>query len=167
MRKGWIFVGVWALALGLYGSRTTAGGSGRADALGDLGIACVGGGLIVYGFMLIRKERLIENIPRSRIRSVAMGLAEISGRARQETPLMSPHAGLPCVYYRYLIEEERRSGRGRTRWETVESGASSQPFQVEDETGAIRIDPDGAETILERDYRRVERGSGWLGRRTR
>jgi E3 Ubiquitin ligase len=136
------------------------------EAVVDVAVALAGGGLIYYGFVVLRERALILNIPSSKIRSVAMGLAEIKGTARQNLPLVSPLTGVACVYYRYLVEEERRSGK-RTTWVTIDSGESTQPFHLEDETGRILVDPENAETILRRDHYAVKRGEGWTGRRTR
>jgi hypothetical protein len=133
----------------------------------DAAALLLGGGLIVFGFMVLRRKRLLENVPTSRIRSVAMGFAELAGRAKNRTPLVAPFSGIPCVYYRYLVEEERQRSRGGREWATVDRGESSDPFYLQDETGALLVDPSGAETVLQRSYRRVERGEGWLGRRTR
>ena len=127
----------------------------------------VGAGLIVFGFILLRRKRLLENVPTSRIRSVAMGFAELLGSAKNRTPLVAPYSGIPCVYYRCLLEEERQRSRGGREWATLEQGESSDPFYLQDETGALLVDPAGAETVLERSYRQIERGEGWLGRRKR
>src|SRR6266705_1201454 len=102
--------------------------------------AAVGGGLILYGFTVLHEKRLVEDVPASKARSVAMGLAEVKGAARTKAPLASPITGLPCVYYRYLIEEERSGSRGNDRWVTIDKGESTQPFYVEDETGRILVD---------------------------
>src|SRR5260221_2444606 len=96
-----------------------------------------------------------------------MGFAEISGRAQEKLPLVSPITGFPSVYYRYLIEEERSGSRNRGRWVTIDSGQSTQPFYLKDETGQILVDPREAETVLRQTFRSVRRGEGWLGRRQR
>ncbi len=127
----------------------------------------LGIGLILFGFAVLRRKRLLENVPLSRIRSVAMGFAELLGVAKNRTPLVAPYSGFPCVYYRYLLEEERRRNRGGRTWVTVDQGASSDPFYLQDETGALLVDPTDAETVLERSYRKVEPGEGWLGCRKR
>ena len=137
------------------------------QAIFDLLSAAVGGGLILYGFTVLHEKRLVEDVPASKVRSVAMGLAEVKGAARTKAPLASPITGLPCVYYRYLIEEERSGSRGNDRWVTIDKGESTQPFYVEDETGRILVDPSGAETILRQDYRSIQRDGGWLSKRRR
>src|SRR2546422_95745 len=138
----------------------------RQHLIYDLIAFLAGGGLIVFGFIVLRRKRLLENVPTSRIRSVAMGFAELAGRAKNRTPLAAPFSDIPCVYYRFLVEEERQGRRGR-EWTTIDKGQSSDPFYLQDETGALLVDPSGAETGLERSFRRVECGEGWFGRRKR
>jgi len=108
------------------------------------------------GFNINRKKSLIENIPTSKVRSAAMGICEIIGLAKEKFPLKSPLTFTECVYYRFLIEEERSGSKGRTYWATVSSGSSILPFYVEDETGKMLVDPAGAEVILPADFRNTE-----------
>ena len=126
-----------------------------------LAAGTVGGfGLIVYGWMVHQRKRLIESIPTSTIRSLALGLVEIRGQAQPEEGLLSaPFSGLPCVFYSYAVEEHVGSGKN-ARWETIGKGTSEQPFFVRDSTGRVLVVPLGAELILpnERTYR-----NNWLG----
>jgi len=120
-------------------------------AAGTLG----GFGLFAYGWMVHQRKRLIESIPTSTIRSLALGLVEISGQAQTEEHLLSsPFSGLPCVFYSYAVEEHVGSGK-HARWETIAKGTSEQPFIVSDSTGQVLVVPLGAELILpdERTYR--------------
>jgi Zn-finger nucleic acid-binding protein len=124
-----------------------------AGALGGLG-------LCVYGWILHQRKRLIESIPTSTIRSLALGLVEISGQAQPgESLLSAPFSGLPCVFFSYAVEEHIGSGK-HARWETVANGASEQSFFVNDSTGQVLVVPLHAELILpdERTYR-----NDWLG----
>lgn len=132
----------------------------------DLAAAAGGGCLIRYGFRQLRKKNLIENIPSSPIRSVAMGLAEIKGHSPATATLVAPLSGKPCHYFRYRVEEERRSGKSR-EWVTVDQGESNAPFSVEDPTARILVNPDRADILLRRDYERIDRGEGWFGKRRR
>lgn len=125
-----------------------------------LGLGCLG-----WGFVLLHRKRAIDNVPRSRLRSVAMGFAEVEGVARMRTPVMAPYSGIPCVACRFLAEEEDSDRRGG--WRTVESGQSPDWFTLDDGTGTIVVDPDGADLHLGRDYRTIERAEGWFGKRRR
>jgi hypothetical protein len=144
--------------------------SGTAPATGSPlkhGLLLLGGlGLLGYGFVLLHRKRAIDNVPRSRLRSVAMGFAEVSGVALHRTPVMAPYSGISCVVYRYLAEEEDDRDR-RSGWRTIESGQSADWFVLDDGTGTIVVDPDGADLHLGRDYRTIERADGWFGRRRR
>jgi len=132
------------------------------------GLAAAGGvALLVMGFTLLRRKRVLENVPESRIRSVAMGFAELEGIAQKKCELAAPYSGIPCVYYRYLVEQERSTGRGGRTWETVERGESSEPFYLHDPTGTILVDPTGAQATLKQSYRNIEREGGWLSNRKR
>ncbi len=126
-----------------------------------LAAGTVGGfGLFVYGWMVYQRKRLIESIPTSTIRSLALGLVEISGRVQPEESLLSaPFSGLPCVFYSYAVEERVGSGKN-ARWETIAKGTSEQPFFASDATGHVLVVPLGAELILpdEHTYR-----NSWLG----
>ena len=126
-----------------------------------LAAGTVGGfGLFIYGWVLHQRKRLIESIPTSTIRSLALGLVEISGSAQPEEGLLSsPFSGLPCVFYSYAVEEHVGAGK-HARWETIAKGTSEQPFFVSDATGRVLVVPLGAELILPDE--RTSRSS-WLG----
>jgi Zn-finger nucleic acid-binding protein len=112
-------------------------------------------GLSVYGWMLRQRKQLIESIPTSTIRSLAVGLVEISGQTEPEESLLSsPFSGVPCVFFSYGVEEHVGSGK-HARWETIVTGTSEEPFYVSDTTGRVLVVPLGAELILpdERTYR--------------
>lgn len=98
-----------------------------------------------FGFRNWRLARLIDDTPRSRIRSAAQGYVELGGRARlpPNTVNNSPLTGRACVWWLYRIERSVTSNRNR--WETVDKGASTQVFLVEDETGACLVNPQGAD----------------------
>jgi Zn-finger nucleic acid-binding protein len=119
-----------------------------------------GMGLSAYGFVLNSRKRVIENIPTSAVRSLAVGLVEVSGHAQPErAPLRAPFSGLPCVVYSYAVEERRRSGK-ETRWKTIAEGTSEEPFYVKDETGRVLVVPFDAQLVLQ--DKRTTR-SNWMG----
>lgn len=104
-----------------------------------LGLFC-----LVRGVELGARKRLIENTPTSRIRSMAMGFVEVIGKARRKYELRVPYLLADCVHYRYAVTEKRHTGKG-SRWVVVESGQSGPvPFLLEDETGRVLVDPEGA-----------------------
>lgn len=155
------------LAVATSAFRLQATGRVPTDLFHALLLTAGGAALLSFGFVLLREKRLLENVPRSRIRSVAMGFAEIAGTTRVRTPLVAPLSGAACVFYRFLVEEEQSNGRGGGSWRRVDGGQSAEWFVLDDGTGSIVVDPDGAEADLGRDYREFERGPGLFGRRRR
>ena len=98
-----------------------------------------------FGFRNWRLARLIDDTPRSRIRSAAQGYVELGGRARMPANCAnnSPLTGRACVWWLYRIERSVMSNRNR--WETIDRGTSTQVFLIEDETGSCLVNPQGAD----------------------
>lgn len=100
-----------------------------------------------FAFRAIRRARLIEDVPTSKIRSAAQGYVELIGHAEaMEGPVVvAPLSQQSCVWYRYCVEERRRSGK-HIRWHIVEKGVSDSLFLLRDETDhCCVIDPEGAD----------------------
>jgi hypothetical protein len=93
----------------------------------------------------LRRLRLVRDTPTSRIASAAQGYVESSVHGKQlaDPPLLSKLSLLPCLWYRYRIEHKN----DKNQWHTEESGESSQPFLLEDDSGRCVVDPDGAEIL--------------------
>jgi len=106
------------------------------------------------------RRRLIDNIPTSKTTGVFIGLVELSGSAESPQPLTSYLAEIPCVSYRWSVEEHwsrtvtetYRDAKGHTQtrtrhesgWTTAASGGQSQPFYLKDDCGLILVWPEGA-----------------------
>jgi len=89
--------------------------------------------------------RTIEDFPTSTIRSAYQGYVELKGIGLyfDNDPMNAPLSKRPCIWYRYRVE--RSNGDG---WELVEAGTSSETFMLDDGTGRVVIDPDGAEVTV-------------------
>ena len=126
-----------------------------------IGVA-IGCLLLCISLRARRKQRLIDDIPTCKAQGVFIGLVELKGAAHTDTPVTSFLAACPCVHYRYTISEHWRKnetesytdskGHRRTRhrtrsgWKTVDSGGDSlEYFDLQDDTGSIRIRPHGAD----------------------
>ena len=112
-----------------------------------------GGGvyLFIRGFQLLQRKRLIMNTPASKIRSAAMGLVEVSGLAAGPYTMPAPITGLPCYYYRTMAWEWRREGKN-SKWVKVADESLHFPFYLEDNTGHVLVNPQGAELEIHRDF---------------
>ncbi|MEO5616220.1 MAG: GIDE domain-containing protein [Candidatus Eisenbacteria bacterium] len=95
----------------------------------------------LHGFQSFRRKRLIENTPTARIRSMAMGLVEVTGSVTGRSQLTSPFSGRPCAFWQVDVSS-RASKRG---WRVVHSNQSGNPFFLRDETGVALVYPQGAE----------------------
>ena len=100
------------------------------------------------GFQLRKKKKLIEDIPTSTVRGMAMGLVEVKGKAQSfKGTVKSPFAQVDSVFFHYKIEEYRSSGRSGS-WVTIKEFATPDWFFLEDDTGRVLVNPVGAELFL-------------------
>jgi len=95
----------------------------------------------LHGFQNLRKKRLLENTPTSKIRSMAMGLVEVQGAVAGRSSLAAPFSGRECVHW----EVDISTRTGKQGWQTVHRASSGQPFFITDETGTALVYPQGAE----------------------
>lgn len=109
----------------------------------------------------LKRLRAIRDTPTSRVASAAQGYVELIGRGKPfgDAPLISKLRMLPCLWYRYKVEQRT----SKDKWKTVDSGESSDSFLLRDETGDCVVDPESAEIITkhrdqwrEGDYRYTE-----------
>lgn len=120
---------------------------------------CFGVWSFFWGFKRLRRKRLIENIPTSTIRGLALGLVELIGKAKKEKLLKSPFTGTDCVLYRYTVERYEKRGKS-SRWVTIATGDTFYcPFWIDDGSGQMLVFPKNAELMLPVDY---EFTSGWF-----
>ncbi len=120
--------------------------------------ALLGGGIFLLrqGAQAFWRLRTITDTPTACIQSAAQGYVELRGLARPHQGTLSARlTERPCLWYRFRIEERRRSGRSDT-WVTLEQGETDAPFLLDDGSGRCRVEPAGARLHC----RRRER---WLG----
>lgn len=95
-------------------------------------------------YSTLYRLRTISGTPTSRISSAAQGYVELIGRGRQgTTPLISKLRVLPCLWYRWKVEERN----SKNEWRTIDKGESSAYFLLRDDTGECVVDPELAEII--------------------
>jgi hypothetical protein len=99
--------------------------------------------LFFNGFRMLRFKRMILNTPLSRIHSASIGLVEVNGTPVGPNVLHAPVTGDPCFYYRVQAWQWMDSGNKR-EWKPVLDESLCVPFFLEDGTGRVLIDPQGA-----------------------
>lgn len=120
------------------------------------GIALI---LLAVSLHLRKRQRLLRDLPTSKVRGVFIGLVEVAGTAESAAPFTGFLSGKLCVHYSYDVEERwsrtvtetyQENGKTRTRtrresgWTSVADGGQSAPFYLRDDTGALLIRPKGA-----------------------
>ena len=125
---------------------------GFADIVAASGVGvCTGFYLFYRGFRLLAQRRLIENTPTSKIRSAAVGLVELNGLAEGPRTIKAPITSLNSYLYRSLVWEWIQSGKSG-HWEKVVDEQLHVPFYLNDNSGRILIEPEGAELDIHRDF---------------
>ena len=115
---------------------------------------------LIGAFRALRRKRLIDDVPTSRTQGVFIGLAELKGTAESEMPLTSYLAGTRCVQYVWQVDEHwsrtvhetytdaeghtHTHTRTESGWTKVGGDSQSIPFYLKDDTGVIRVVPEGA-----------------------
>ena len=75
---------------------------------------------------------------------------EVAGKADGAAGLQSPITKTPCVLWQVVVSEKRSSGKS-SHWVTVYSNSSTEPFDVYDGTGRMRVHPGGQMELVLRD----------------
>jgi hypothetical protein len=108
-----------------------------------------GAGLYYFykGFRTFREYRVLMDTPEIPIRSIAMGLVDIHGKATGVPPVPSPVTQTPCFFYKVDIEhwvQDRNGGR----WVHVATDADGEKFYLADGSGKVLVDAHQAEYDL-------------------
>jgi hypothetical protein len=92
----------------------------------------------------LNRLRAIRDTPTSKIASAAQGYVELLGSGHPfGEPLLGRLSRLPCLWYRYKVEQRESKGE----WKTTDSGESDDTFFLRDETGECVVDPEQAEIL--------------------
>jgi hypothetical protein len=114
--------------------------------------------LFFRGFRMLRFKRLVLNTPLSKVRSASMGLVELSGMAIGPSTIPAGITGDPCYYYRATAWEFERSG-SRSEWKRVADESLFVPFFVQDDTGRMLVNAQGADMDVHRNFKDEVGGS--------
>lgn len=105
---------------------------------------------VFTGLYSLRRFYHISRTPTSDVASVDDGTVEVEGEIEpaRET-VTAPVSEEECVAYEYEATQTRRFG-SRSYRSVVESERDSVPFYVDDGTGRVLVDPEGAEIDVEK-----------------
>jgi len=128
-----------------------ASGSGGLVVAAVIG-AIAGGYLFFKGFSLLRFKRLLLNTPLSRIHSASIGLLEVTGTPVGPHVLKAPVTGDPCYYYNVRAFQWVETSNNKHEWKRVLDETLFVPFFLEDNTGRVLVDPQGAQMDVHRSF---------------
>ena len=117
-------------------------------------LAGAGAGVYLFyrGFRLLQRKRLILNTPSSKIRSASIGLVEVSGLACGPYTVAAPITGARCYYYRTVAWQWQHRGKN-SQWVKVADENLHVPFFLDDNSGRLLVDPQGAELDIHCDFK--------------
>lgn len=128
----------------------TAGG--EVPLLGALFPIGLGLTAMYFGWRECRRYQLSRNTPTSTVRSLAVGAAEVEGRAVPvDEPLTSPLTGTDAVLHEIEIQQVDPGHDDQN--DTILEASDHVAFAVDDGTGAVRVDPAEAEVLVETEKR--------------
>jgi hypothetical protein len=102
---------------------------------------------LLFSARAIRNLFLGWRIPITRISALpSKGWVEVIGRVKGE-PITSLLSNSECAYWQLEVKEHQSGGRGGGRWRTIYKNTSGA-FEVDDMTGKIQIQDEGADFVL-------------------
>jgi hypothetical protein len=128
------------------------------NTLGYLVFFGIGLILVYNGFTKWQQMRLIQDTPTEKVRSAAVGRTELSGTGKpieEQGTIERPFTDGECLVAVYRVEEweedhdhdHDHDDHGRDgHWETVDSGTLYVPFEIDDGTGTMRVEPEADAT---------------------
>lgn len=118
---------------------------------GSIFLFIFGLALILGGTQRYLLGQRIKNTPTSKVRSAAVGLIELAGKAKCKDPMRSPISKATCIYWRIKAEYYKPGKHGG--WRDIYNASSSNPFYLEDDTGKMLIEPKDAEIEIPEDFK--------------
>lgn len=115
-----------------------------------IGFIVLGVFLFRRGFILYAKYKLFQDIPFSKIGSLAMGIVKVRGRVRyvkNSSKLQTPFSKTDCVYYECRVYRQKRSfnkSLQKYSQDEIFRSTKSIPFIIEDISGSILVHPEKA-----------------------
>jgi len=121
-------------------------------AFGVIGLIS-GVALFLYGLRNMKKKKLMQSLQTCKIRSLAIGIAEIYGKVvlGKYEIMKSPFSNRDCVCAEIIIEEFHKSAEHHP-WVVVKNLVLVTEFFLQDDTGMILVNLRGAELDIPVSY---------------
>ncbi len=109
-------------------------------------------GLFWDGLRKYKEKQYILNTPTSKVQSVAVGFAEVAGKAEAAEVGESIVEKKPATYHAWILERWEKRGK-HSEWVVVKRGGTPRQFYVNDGTGGLLVNPEGAKVEIPEDYK--------------
>ena len=93
----------------------------------------------------MRAAAVVSRAPERSVESLSPGLVTVFGRIQGDAPVTSPFLGAPCFHYNAHAERLTGKDVAKQRWTTLRKASASRSFALDDGSGQVRIDPEGAQ----------------------
>ena len=100
-----------------------------------------------FAHHVFRENLIVGQVPLSWAAAIIPGPVAVKGTVWpvDNQTLQGRLTKQPCLYYRYLEEEEETDSDGDTSWHTVEDESRFVPMRMTDATGEVDLVPDSAQ----------------------
>jgi hypothetical protein len=113
-------------------------------------LAIVAGLYFFFRGLSLLAHKGSQNAPVSKIATAPPGLVEVSGVATGSNTICTPIAGKPCYLYRTAVWQQRKTAGHQ--WEKIVDETLHVPFFLDDSTGQLLIEPQGADLDLQSEF---------------
>lgn len=117
----------------------------------SLGFLAAAGLILNDAFQQYQLSQKIRNTPTSKARSAAVGLVELSGKAKSLDRLTSPITKSACAYYdvrcEYYYHTKNSSG-----WRQFYRECPDNRFYIEDDSGKVQVETKGSRMNIKPDF---------------
>jgi len=120
-----------------------------------------GGGMVYKAYGLYKRRKAIGETETTEVQSLEPGVTEVKGTAIVPDGgqiLDVPFSETEGVVVQVKVQEYHTSSEGGGSWKTIHENTDTAPFLVDDGTGTVRVDPEGAD--LPMDTEKTTVGSG-------
>lgn len=117
-----------------------------------VGFALLALALLGAGVLAFSRWRHLRAEATERFRVSLTGPLEITGTvqpADDADPFHAAVSGTPCLVSEIEAQVFKSEGKGNASWTTAESRTTTRPFVVESAAGRVRVEPEGADLVLD------------------